>query len=66
MELKDPAAGTFWQRTLKDSVQCTGIGLHGGEPVQMNLRPADPDTGIIFRRTDIQAKFNEIPARFDL
>ncbi|MFT6580433.1 MAG: UDP-3-O-acyl-N-acetylglucosamine deacetylase [Alphaproteobacteria bacterium] len=65
MELKDPAAGTYWQQTLKDSIQCTGVGLHGGEPVQMNLRPAEPDTGIIFRRIDIQDKFNEIPARFD-
>ena len=65
MELKDPAAGIFWQQTLKDSIHCTGIGLHSGEPVRMTLHPAEPDTGIIFRRTDIQDKFNEIPARFD-
>lgn len=41
------------QRTLKNSVQATGVGLHTGCKVFMTLRPAAPDTGIVFRRTDL-------------
>lgn len=41
------------QRTLKNTVRATGIGLHTGEKVFMTLRPAAPDTGIVFRRTDL-------------
>jgi UDP-3-O-[3-hydroxymyristoyl] N-acetylglucosamine deacetylase len=41
------------QRTLKDSIRATGIGLHGGAKVFMNLRPAPPNTGIVFRRLDL-------------
>jgi UDP-3-O-[3-hydroxymyristoyl] N-acetylglucosamine deacetylase len=41
------------QRTLKNSIRATGVGLHTGKKVLMTLRPAAPDTGIIFRRTDL-------------
>src|SRR6202163_2103382 len=41
------------QRTLKNSIRATGIGLHTGKKVLMTLRPGDPDTGIVFRRTDL-------------
>ncbi|MEL7448278.1 MAG: UDP-3-O-acyl-N-acetylglucosamine deacetylase [Pseudomonadota bacterium] len=41
------------QRTLKNSIRATGVGLHTGEKVFMTLRPAPPDTGIVFRRTDL-------------
>lgn len=41
------------QRTLKAVVKATGIGLHGGRRVEMTLRPAAPDTGIVFRRVDL-------------
>jgi len=40
------------QRTLKNSIRATGVGLHTGKKVLMTLRPALPDTGIVFRRTD--------------
>ena len=40
------------QRTLRKAVGCRGIGLHCGEPVTMMLRPAAPDSGIVFRRSD--------------
>jgi UDP-3-O-[3-hydroxymyristoyl] N-acetylglucosamine deacetylase len=42
------------QRTLKNVVRATGVGLHTGEKVYMTLRPAAPDTGIVFRRVDLQ------------
>ncbi|HEX5125742.1 MAG TPA: UDP-3-O-acyl-N-acetylglucosamine deacetylase [Rhodocyclaceae bacterium] len=41
------------QRTLKSVVKATGVGLHGGERVEMSLRPAAPNTGIVFRRVDL-------------
>ena len=41
------------QRTLKNTIRATGVGLHTGKKVLMTLRPADPDQGIIFRRTDL-------------
>ena len=41
------------QRTLKDSIRATGIGLHGGAKVYMTLRPAPENTGIVFRRLDL-------------
>jgi UDP-3-O-[3-hydroxymyristoyl] N-acetylglucosamine deacetylase len=43
----------YKQRTLKDEVGCTGIGLHTGEKVKINLRPAPGDTGVRFVRTDL-------------
>ncbi len=41
------------QRTLKQVLSATGIGLHSGKRVNMTLRPAPPDTGIVFRRVDL-------------
>ncbi|HWJ05185.1 MAG TPA: UDP-3-O-acyl-N-acetylglucosamine deacetylase, partial [Steroidobacteraceae bacterium] len=40
------------QRTLKNSIRATGVGLHTGKKVLMVLRPAPVNTGIVFRRTD--------------
>ena len=42
------------QRTLKKSVQATGVGLHTGERVDLTLRPAPANTGIVFRRVDLK------------
>jgi UDP-3-O-[3-hydroxymyristoyl] N-acetylglucosamine deacetylase len=41
------------QRTLKNSIRAQGVGMHSGQKVLMTLRPAPPDTGIVFRRTDL-------------
>jgi len=41
------------QRTLKNIVRATGVGLHTGQKVYLTLRPAAPDTGIVFRRIDL-------------
>jgi UDP-3-O-[3-hydroxymyristoyl] N-acetylglucosamine deacetylase len=41
------------QRTLKTVIRATGVGLHTGDKVEMTLRPAAPDTGIVFRRVDL-------------
>jgi UDP-3-O-[3-hydroxymyristoyl] N-acetylglucosamine deacetylase len=50
------------QRTLKNVIRATGVGLHTGKKVFLTLRPAAPDTGIVFRRTDLDPHL-EIPAR---
>ena len=49
------------QRTLKNLVRATGVGLHSGEKVFLTLRPAPVDTGIVFRRTDLDPVV-DIPA----
>ena len=41
------------QRTIKALVTATGVGLHSGNRVELTLRPAPPETGIVFRRTDV-------------
>lgn len=49
------------QRTLKTVIRASGVGLHGGVKVNMTLRPAAPDTGIVFRRVDLPEP-KDIPA----
>ena len=44
----------FRQRTLKNSIRATGVGLHTGEKVLMTLGPAPVNSGIVFRRTDLE------------
>jgi len=41
------------QRTLKNSIKTTGVGLHTGARVDLTLRPAPPDSGIVFHRVDL-------------
>ena len=41
------------QRTLQTLTRAVGVGLHSGERVELTLRPAQPDTGIVFRRVDL-------------
>ncbi|GAB4218410.1 MAG: UDP-3-O-acyl-N-acetylglucosamine deacetylase [Rhodoferax sp.] len=41
------------QRTLKTLTRAVGVGLHSGQRVEITLRPAAPDTGIVFRRVDV-------------
>ncbi|APZ42145.1 UDP-3-O-acyl-N-acetylglucosamine deacetylase [Acidihalobacter ferrooxydans] len=42
------------QRTLKNVIRATGVGLHTGDKVMLTLRPAPVDTGVVFRRTDLE------------
>jgi UDP-3-O-[3-hydroxymyristoyl] N-acetylglucosamine deacetylase len=51
----------IYQRTLKNMIRATGVGLHTGEKVYLTLRPAAPGTGIVFRRIDLATPV-EIPA----
>jgi len=42
------------QRTIKNTIRATGVGLHTGQKVYLTLNPAEPDTGIVFRRSDLE------------
>ena len=55
----------FQQRTLKNVIRATGVGLHSGEKVYLTLRPAPVDAGIVFRRVDL-VPVVEIPASAEL
>src|SRR5205809_6804137 len=59
-----PGATTIMlnQRTLKNAIKTTGVGLHTGARVELHLRPAAPDSGIVFHRIDL-AQTVSIPAR---
>lgn len=52
------------QRTPKRVIQATGVGLHSGEKVNLTLRPAPINTGVVFRRTDLNPVV-EIPASYE-
>ena len=41
------------QRTIKKDISATGVGLHSGDKVTLTLRPAQPDTGVVFKRVDL-------------
>jgi UDP-3-O-[3-hydroxymyristoyl] N-acetylglucosamine deacetylase len=41
------------EQTLRSAVECSGVGLHSGAPVTVQILPAPPGTGIVFRRTDL-------------
>src|SRR5918996_1683830 len=53
------------QRTLKSLIKASGVGLHTGQKVRITLRPAPPDTGIVFRRIDLATPV-DIPAHAEL
>jgi len=53
------------QTTLKSIVTFEGIGLHTGRPATLVLRPASANTGIVFRRVDVDAADNTMPALWD-
>lgn len=42
------------QRTIREVIKATGVGLHSGTKVELTLRPAAPETGIVFRRIDLK------------
>ncbi len=42
------------QKTIKNSIQFKGVGLHSGKPVNLSINPSEPDTGIVFKRIDLK------------
>jgi UDP-3-O-[3-hydroxymyristoyl] N-acetylglucosamine deacetylase len=56
-------AAPVLSRTLRQAIDCVGIGLHSGRRTHLTLKPAIAGTGILFRRTDLGI---DLPARYDL
>jgi len=54
--------GMLAQRTLKSITRAVGVGMHSGQKVELTLRPAPPDSGIVFRRVDLAVPV-DIPVR---
>ena len=55
---------TNYQKTLKDNIEISGIGLHTGQKVNLKIKPADSNVGIVFKRTDLDVKNNFIEASY--
>ena len=52
------------QRTIKNTIRATGVGLHTGQKVYLTLNPAEPDTGIVFRRIDLSLQcLSQLPQK---
>jgi len=54
------------QKTLKETITIDGVGLHGGKKVHMEIKPAKPNAGIVFKRTDIKNNNIVIPGVFNV
>ena len=54
------------QKTIKSSILIKGVGLHTGNQVSMKINPADPNTGIVFKRTDLKNNNYIIPGIFNV
>ena len=54
------------QKTVNNSINIKGIGLHTGEQVSMKINPAEPNTGIVFKRTDLKNNNFVIPGVFNV
>ena len=52
------------QKTIKDSIQLEGVGLHNGIKVNISLKPAEANSGIKFKRTDVEDSKNIIEASY--
>jgi UDP-3-O-[3-hydroxymyristoyl] N-acetylglucosamine deacetylase len=66
MNMQARSSGDFIsQKTLKNSIQCSGVGLHSGVKVNMTLHPGAPGTGILFCRTGLPGGPVEIPATWE-
>jgi UDP-3-O-[3-hydroxymyristoyl] N-acetylglucosamine deacetylase len=53
-----------YQTTIADRIELDGIGVHSGNPVSITITPADPDTGIVFQRSDLD-ELTDLPATVD-
>ena len=63
--IEQHSLNVVFQKTLKSSISCSGIGLHTGQKVAISIIPADAHSGIVFRRTDLNKEDGFIPASWD-
>ena len=53
------------QKTIKNPISIKGIGLHTGEAVNLKINPSEPNTGIVFKRTDLKNNNYIVPGVFN-
>ncbi len=54
------------QKTINETISIEGVGLHTGELVNMKINPADPNTGIVFKRIDLKNNNYVVPGIFNV
>ena len=54
------------QKTIKHTINFEGIALHSGRMVSMQIKPSQPNTGIVFKRTDLKNNNTVIPGIFNV
>ncbi len=54
------------QKTIKSAIEFNGVGLHSGKKVQIKLLPAEPNTGVVFKRTDVKKNNFLVPNIFNV
>ena len=54
------------QKTIKSAIEFNGVGLHSGKKVQIKLLPAEPNTGVVFKRTDVKKNNFIVPDIFNV
>ena len=54
------------QKTIKKTIKVDGVGLHNGKKVHMEIKPAQPNTGILFKRTDLKNNNLIVPGVFNV
>ena len=54
------------QKTVKQTIEINGVGLHGGKNVKLKIKPAEPNTGIIFKRVDLKNNNYVIPGVYNV
>ncbi len=54
------------QKTVKQTIKINGVGLHSGKKVELKIKPAEPNTGIIFKRTDLKNNNYVVPGVYNV
>ena len=54
------------QKTVKQTIKISGVGLHGGKKVELKIKPAEPNTGIIFKRIDLKSNNYVVPGVYNV
>ena len=54
------------QKTVRETIEINGVGLHGGKKVKLKIKPAEPNTGIIFKRIDLKNNNYVVPGVYNV
>ena len=54
------------QKTVRETIEINGVGLHGGKKVKLKIKPAEPNTGIVFKRIDLKNNNYVVPGVYNV